>query len=430
MKKSKLMSLAACLSFASILLLTQIAEARIYIQVDQVSEKKFPVAVDTLHNSDGGGSSRFSERIAELVEKNLNLTGLFDLVPQSQFPSGDKARSGNPSTIDFPAWTLVGAQALVSGTYTRASGGTKVDLYLSDPALGQKIIGHSYVTNDKDLTVVANHFSDQVVKALTGEEGVFSTKIAFVQASKKNKEIGVMDMNGENVKILTRDRSINLSPAWSPDGGLIAYTAFKNNVPEIAVMSSGGGSTRKVTSNGTINLSPAWSSQGAFSVVSALSGDTDIYLMNLGGKVLKNLTNSFGIDVNPSWSPDGSSFTFSSERAGRVHVFKADASGGNVQRLTFVGSQNDNPAWSPKGDKIVFQSLTGGWDLFIVNTDGSNLQRLTSGGGNESPTWAPNGRFIGYSCSGRICLMRDDGANSTPVGPGGSFQPAWSPQSK
>jgi TolB protein len=134
--------------------------------------------------------------------------------------------------------------------------------------------------------------------------------------------------------------------------------------------------------------------------------------------------------VNPSWAPDGSAFVFASERAGKLHLFKADAGGGGVERLTFVGSQNDNPAWSPKGDKIAFQSLAGGWDIFVMNTDGSQIQRLTSMGNCESPTWAPNGRFIAASCGGRVVVMREDGSNVTPVGPGGSHQPSWGPWEK
>ena len=118
-------------------------------------------------------------------------------------------------------------------------------------------------------------------------------------------------------------------------------------------------------------------------------------------------------------------FRFRRKRNYSFHIFR-----GSGDRLTFVGSQNDNPAWSPKGDKIAFQSLSGGWDIFIMNTDGSMIQRLTSKGNCESPTWAPNGRFIAASCGGRIHLMREDGTNLTAVGPGGSLQPSWGPAPK
>jgi TolB protein len=299
-----------------------------------------------------------------------------------------------------------------------------VELHLYDPFLGQHLLGRTYVTKEKEISVVANHFADEIMKELTGEPGVFSTKIAYTQVVKKGrKEIGVMDMNGMNAGTVTKDGTINLSPAWSP-GGQIAYSTLdKGGDWQIALV---GG--KRVTSRG-LNISPAWTPSGALTVASILEGDTEIYLMNMSGNVTQQLTHSFGIDVNPAWSPDGSAFVFASERAGRLHIFKADAGGRSVERLTFVGTQNDNPAWSPKGDKIVFQSLSGGWNLFIMNTDGSMLQRLTSEG-CESPTWAPNGRFLAASCGGRVIVMREDGSNQTDVGPGGSLQPAWGPWGK
>ena len=99
-----------------------------------------------------------------------------------------------------------------------------------------------------------------------------------------------------------------------------------------------------------------------------------------------------------------------------------------------MGYKNDRPAWSPKGDKIVFQGRDqGAWDLFIMNPDGTNIQRLTAGAGNnESPGWAPNARYITFSSTrtGRsaIYIMEADGANPTVVpAPGHCKQPAWSP---
>jgi TolB protein len=279
------------------------------------------------------------------------------------------------------------------------------------------------------MSVVAHHFADEVMRELTGEQGVFSTQIAYVQAGKKVKEIGVMDMDGGNARSITKDKTIDLSPAFSPDGGRIAYTTFsRNENMEVAIVGAGGGPSKRLTMNGSVNLSPAWSPSGALTIASAAGGDdTDLYVLNMNGDLTKKLAPSYGIDVNPSWSPDGSAFVFASERAGKLHLFRADAGGGGVERLTFVGTQNDNPAWSPKGDKIAFQSLSGGWDIFIMNTDGSQIQRLTSTGNCESPTWAPNGRFIAASCGGKVVVMREDGSNATPVGPGGSHQPSWGP---
>jgi len=413
---------AACLAAGQ-------AEARIYIQVDQPSEKKFPIAVVNLVASDGEESRDWSNKVAETIRKNLGMTGLFDLIPQDQFPSSGGALATNPAGIQFPPWSLIGAQALVNGSYTKGKEGVKIELHLYDPFLGQHILGRNYTAKAGETSVVAHHFADEIMRELTGEQGVFSTKVAYVQSGKKVKEIGVMDMDGGSARSITKDKTINLSPAWSPDGGSIAYTTFsRNENMEVAMVGSGGGPPRRITMNGNVNLSPAWSPGGALTIASMSGGeDADLYILSMNGSLTKKLAPSYGIDVNPSWAPDGSAFVFASERAGKLHLFKADAGGGGVERLTFVGSQNDNPAWSPKGDKIAFQSLSGGWDLFVMNTDGSQIQRLTSTGNCESPTWAPNGRFLAASCGGKVVVMREDGSNVTPVGPGGSHQPSWGP---
>ena len=422
------------LLFSTLLFSSSVIEARIFIQIDQASDKKFPIAVADLVPQ--GKHSSIGEDIPDIISKNLGLTGMFELIPNSQHPSDGPGVSANLSAIQFAPWTLIGAQALVIGTYSGGKSGVQVEMALFDPVTATRLVSKSYTTNADEISIVANHFSDEVMRELTGERGVFSTEIAYIQAAKKGKEIGIMDMNGENAGVITKDKSINLSPAFSPDGKTIAYTSFsKSGNAEIYITGSHGGGSKKITSTGTINVSPTWGPNGNLTVAQAQEGDTNLVILNLAGSLVRKLTSSFGIDVNRSWSPDGSQVVFASERAGRLHLFKSDASGGHVERLTYVGVQNDNPAWSPKGDKIVFQSLEGNWDLFIMNTDGSMLQRLTSSNGNnESPTWSPNARFIAFTStrSGKtaVNIMREDGSNQTEVGPAGSLQPSWGPWTK
>jgi len=413
------------------------SEGRLYVLIDQPSEKGFPIAVVDLLPIGEKKSKGWSHHVGRKIRSDLKLTGLFELIEPEDYPKEPQAFSTDPASVQFGPWSLVGAQGVVLGSYAIDRGSVKVSLALYDPILGQQLVARTYNTRDDEISVVAHHFADEIVLALTGERGIFSTQIAFVCRVGKRKEICLMDIDGDRVKQLTRERSINLSPAWSPSGKRLAYTSYtRQGNPEIFVLEENG-SRKQVTSNGTINVSPAWTPAGSLTVAAALVGDTELYLMNSEGEIERRLTNSFGIDINPSWSPDGRSFVFASERAGRLHLFRASADGGALQRLTFVGYHNDNPAWSPRADKIVFQGRDQGhWDLFIMNADGSMIQRLTADqGNNESPTWAPNGRFLAFSSTrngrSQIYVSREDGTNPIPIGPReGATQPAWSPAYK
>ncbi len=194
------------------------ADARIYIQIDQPSEKKFPIAVVDLVGVKGADKN-WSRKVSEIIRKDLGLTGLFDLIPADQFPNSEGSRSVNPSAIQFQPWSLIGAQALVNGSYEREKGGMRVEMHLYDPFLGQHIVARTYNSKGSEYSVVAHNFADEIMNQLTGEPGVFSTKIAYTQAGKKGKEIGIMDMDGLNAGQITKDRTISLSPAFSPDAG-------------------------------------------------------------------------------------------------------------------------------------------------------------------------------------------------------------------
>ncbi|MBI2067996.1 MAG: Tol-Pal system beta propeller repeat protein TolB [Deltaproteobacteria bacterium] len=409
------------------------SEARVYILLNEPSPKPFPIAIADLPTDGPKKIKGWSEGLSEQIRNDLILTGLFDVVDRSDYPKG----SLEPDKIQFPSWTLIGVQAVAGGTYSVLEDGIRISLYLYDPFLGQQLINRNYRAKEGEVGTVAHHFADEIMKELTGERGVSSTKIAYVcQPSKRKKgvkEICLMDMDGKNQRQLTNHRSISLSPDWSGAGNEIVYTSYIDGIPELFTVNASG-ATYQVTQNNNINLSPRWTGQGYLTVASALDGDTELYLFSSKGKVLRQLTNSFGIDINPSWSPDGKRFVFASERAGRLHIFSANNDGGEIRRLTYVGYHNDNPVWSPRGDKIAFQARdAGAWDLFIMNSDGSMIQRLTANqGDNESPSWAPNGRMIVFGSTRndalQLFIMKEDGSNQTPVGPkGGATQPSWSP---
>lgn len=415
------------------------AQARIYIRIDEVSEKKFPIALTDLVNV---GEKRdkydWSREIPKILHQDLRLTGLFEFVEKDLFPKEDREHV-TATEVMFPAWKLLGIQGVVKGRFNyQDDGKVHVELYLYDPFVGEPVVGQEYTADPKDLRPVAHHFADAIVFALTGYPGIFRTQLAFISDASGHKEVYTMGIDGHGLNRLTSDRRINISPAWSPDGSKIAYTSFNDQKDaEIRMIDLATRQARYVTHNEGINLCPTWLRSGREMTIAMGNGETNLFNINLSGKVVRRLTNFWGIDIAPSWSPDGSEFAFASERSGGLHIFRADADGGNIIRLTFVGYQNDNPAWSPDGAKIAFQGRDQGmWDLFVMNSDGSIIQRLTSSAGNnEFPAWAPNSQYMTFAStrSGpyQIYVMTRQGENQIRIKAAGSCtQPDWGPLPK
>ncbi|MFA4874895.1 MAG: Tol-Pal system beta propeller repeat protein TolB [bacterium] len=422
---------AAFILFA-ILLAPAVASARIYIPIDQPADQKFPIAVANLN--DGGEG----DDIADIIRNDLTLSGYFRIIPNSSFAEVARKEGISQDSIRFEYWTSIEAQALVKGEVSHESGKTIVTLRLFDPFLRDMLVGKQYRAEKKHIREVAHRFSDEVMLALTGIPGVFNTKIAYTAVTGKGrKEIYTMDMDGYNPQAVTNNKSLNLSPTWSPNGRQLVFTSYLKGTPELYVSTVGEKGMKKITSMGGSNITPSWAPDGsriAFS--SSASGICNIYTITPNGGKAARLTASKVIDIAPKWSPDSGAFVFASERAGGLHLFRMPSSGGGAQRLTFVGYQNDMPSWSPMGDKIAFAGRNAGtFDIFIMNPDGSNIQRLTVGSGsNEHPSFSSDGRLITFASTRggapAIYIMRADGSNQTKVSKGNGVLPEWGPQKR
>lgn len=409
------------------------AHARIYILLDQPSDKKFPIAITNLVPQEGVRGSDVAERVPSIIKNDLTLSGYFDIIPESAFL--DSGNGLSAETINFAQWTAIEVGALVKGSLRKDGKKFTIQLKLFDPYSAQLLVGKQYVAEEKDIRSIAHRFSDEIMEALTGRRGIFNTKIAYTAyTGKQNKAIYVMDVDGEGNQRVTKDASINLGPAWSPDGSKLAFASYQKGAPEIFVVNLGSGSVKQVTNNKTMNITPAWGADNeTIYFSSSLSGSTELFATKSGGGKQRQLTDAGGINIAPRISKDGGIMVYSSTRAGRLHVYRSSPDGGAAARLTFVGIHNDSPDISPDGTKIVFCGQdSGAFDIFIMNSDGSNIQRLTiEAGSNEHPRWSPDGRFITFSSSRSggpaIYMMRADGSNQIKISKGNGQLPDWGP---
>ncbi|MBI4211809.1 MAG: Tol-Pal system beta propeller repeat protein TolB [Deltaproteobacteria bacterium] len=414
-----------------LLFISVTAQARIYIPIDQPSDKKFPIAICNL---DGGG--KFGREVADVIRSDLTLSGYFYVLPFNTYEARCDEDGTDLASIRFDVWKAMETQALVKGKIEKIGSEFALHLSLFDPHGPSVLVEKQFQEKNDDMRHAAHKFSDDIMEALTGIRGVFTTKIAYASATnKQNKEILVMDMDGQNARKVTKLKTISLSPSWSPKGDQLVFSSYKDGRPNLYVIGRDGKNMDRLTTSSGISISPTWSPV-ANTILFAASGqgEVDLYRISTNGRRATAITNASGIDLAPDFSPDGSEVVFASERAGKLHIFKMPASGGEATRLTYVGYQNDMPSWSPMGDKIAFAGRDlGTFDIFIMNPDGSNIQRLTiRSGSNESPSFSPDGRFIVFSSTrdggSGIYLMRADGSNQTRISDGHGMLPDWGPR--
>jgi TolB protein len=397
--------------------------------------RKIPLAVPLFKNVNETDAERqLSETAANFLSDTLEFTGYFKILDRGSFLF-DPERSGvTMSTINFQNWTVVGAELLVTGFYEATGDRISVELRLFDTFKARRVIGKKYTGSKSNQRSIILRFCGDVIKYLTGNRGVFGSKIAFVSNGSGNKEIYTCAFDGYDPRRLTNNNAITLFPAWSSDGKWMAFTSYKAGNPDLYIRNLGQGQETKIAKQG-INITPAWT-PGKFELAATLSfsGDQEIYLLTGSGKIIKRLTESRGIDVTPSWSPDGKKFAFVSNRSGSAQIYIKDIASGKVRRLTYEGRKNTQPSWSPRGDKIAYTSeVSGGHDIYVIGIDGQDPVQLTyNSRDNEAASWSPDGSLIAFSSSrdgpSRIYVMTAYGTDQRRllVLAGQQTNPKWS----
>ena len=399
------------------------------------SGRLFPIAVPQLCLQ--GGNSEATRDIPRIIGRDLDLSGYFEVLnPNSYIEAPGKC--GPPDGVAYTDWTVIGAEGLVRGVVSGGPEGLKIQMYLLDVNKQQVVLGKEYSGDASQIPRIAHKFANEIMKFFTGEYGVFGTQIAFSSRVGRFKELFVMDMDGSNIRQLTNERGLAISPAWEPSGKRLVYTSYRTRTPDLFLIDVFSRAVRQVTHTPGMEVGAHFTPGGSNLIVSLTEDrDSDLVVLNTSGAVLQRLTPPNGaIDVSPSYSPDGSQMVFCSDRGGGPQIYMMGSDGSNPHRVSFATSNYcTSPRWSPKGDKIVFVCRAdAGFNIFVSSPDGSKPFQLTSSGNNEDPDWSPDGRYITFATTmGRgaysLALMRSDGSNIRQLtqSRGGDFQPAWGP---
>jgi len=400
------------------------AAAQFRVEIAGVGATQVPVVV-----ADFRGEAVAGVALAAIVRADLQRSGLFRASPADQ-PLDETSR------LDLGDWRSRGADAVVGGSVTRlADGRFDVRFRLWDAVRNQELLGQSKLVLGADLRLAAHRVADEIHEKLTGERGVYATRIAYVVRAGRRFTLHVTDADGEGGQVALASPEPIISPAWSPDGRRLAYVSFESQKAVVWVQDLGTGQRRMVASFRGSNSAPAWSPDGErLAVTLSQDGPSQIYTMPAAGGAPVRLMRSSGIDTEAVWAPDGRSLYFVSDRGGGPQVYRVAASGSPVERITFDGSYNVSPAISPDGSLLAYVTRrAGAFKLMTLELSGGSPQALTDTQHDESPSFAPNGRLLVYAtrAQGSDVLMTTtlDGRIKTRLLSSGADmrEPAWGP---
>ncbi len=401
------------------------AQAQFRVEIGGVGATQLPIAVARFRGEDGA-----PQTISAIVMNDLERSGFFRRIEAPAVVE----ETGVPAMGD---WRGRGADALVGGSVTRlADGRYDVRYRLWDVVKAADQGGGSEAVQAADLRLVAHRIADNIFERLTGEKGVFSTRICYVSRQGRAYQLRIADADGEGAQVALNSTEPIISPAWAPDGRELAYVSFESQKAVVWVQNVATGQRRVVANFRGSNSAPAWSPDGSrLALTLSQEGGSQIYTIGRDGSGVRRLTQTAAIDTEPVYTPDGRSLYFVSDRGGSPQIYRMSADGGAAERVTFNSAQSLSPAISPDGRLLAFISRQGGaYRLVVQPLDGSGpATAITDSSDDQSPSFAPNGRLIVYStrAGARELLMTTtvDGKIKARLASSGADirEPAWGP---
>ncbi len=376
------------------------AQAQFRVEITGIGGTQVPIALPEFRDE-----SRAGQAVAAIIRADLERSGKFRIIdaPQSGLFEGSQ-----PAWSD---WRARNADALAAGSASRLADG-RVDLRykLWDVVKGQDLGGEAHAVAPDDVRLAAHRIADTIYQKLTGEPGVFATRMAYVTKAGGRYSLRITDADGEGGQVALASPDPIISPAWSPNGRELVYVSFETRKAVVWIQDVSTGRRRALADFRGTNSAPAFSPDGQqLSLTLSRDGGSQLFLINRDGSGLRRLTQSSSIDTESVFSPDGRSLYFVSDRGGSPQIYRMSVSGGAAERVTFNGAYNISPAISPDGRTMAYITrLNGGtFRLCVMDLASGTVQQISDGSDDESPSFAPNGRLLVYASrsGGRDVLM-------------------------
>jgi TolB protein len=406
------------------------------VEVTRGQDNAIPIAIVPFTAADANDGTL---DVAQVVNNDLARSGRFKTMDRKDMV--EQPHTG--AAIGYDDWRRLGNDYILVGQM-QPQGGDRynISFELYNVLTRQRLLGYQIAANRPGLRLASHQIADMVFDKITGIRGAFATRIAYISVlgtvPNRSYRLIIADADGENPHVVMQSNEPLMSPAWSPDGGNLAYVSFENRLPSVYVQYLKTGERKRVSARAGVNQAPAFSPDGRklALTLSTREGNLDVWILDLATDALTRVTDDPGIDTEPQWSKDGQSIYFTSDRAGGPQIYRVGIQpGARPQRLTFQGNYNARPRLSPDESQLAFVTQAeGGFRIAVMDLKGrGDVQVLTRGPSDVSPSYAPNGAMIIYASRDRgrgvLALTSSDGrVQERLVAAEGEVQePAWSP---
>ncbi len=406
------------------------ARAQLTIEIVGGAGTAIPIAIVPFE-----GESAFPLGVSGVVGADLARSGMFKLIGTE----GVVPRPARAEEVQAGVWRSRNADAVVVGSMRPLTDGrVEVRFALVDVVKQSPLAAMTYTVTPAQFRATAHKIADVIYEKLTGDPGVFSTRVAYITKAGTRYQLHVADADGNDPQTIVTSNEPLLSPRWSPDGTRLAYVSFERKKPVVYVQNLATGGRQAVANFRGSNSSPAWSPDGRrLAVTLTKDGGSQVYVMNADGSNSQRVMTSAAIDTEAHYTPDGQSLLFTSDRGGSPQIYRFNLAGGAVERLTFDGSYNVSPRPLPDGKGFVFVRRDGGrFQIALQDFATRQVQVLTTGPIDESPSVAPNGKMVLYANEvggrGILAAVSSDGrVKQRLVAPATDVrEPAWGPYAR